>query len=181
MFIQRWVSVVDGGPTLDQHRANVLCMLGSWVWSLEICPLPSLSIAGRLWAHQNLPRVEPKIYPPSQIYPTFHFLWLCKVSLAPTIYLFIHFPRIFPSPKLYAKLPEYTPSFIIYRSSPARIATPEAASAVSRLVAGKMNMPPFFTTICDAPRIFYPECTPFSITKSPRISPTKVAPNFPWQ
>ena len=28
MLIQCWASVVDGGPTLDQHRANVLCLLG---------------------------------------------------------------------------------------------------------------------------------------------------------
>ena len=28
MLIQCWASVVDGGPTLDQHRANELCRLG---------------------------------------------------------------------------------------------------------------------------------------------------------
>ena len=28
MLSQCWASVVDGGPTLVQHRANVLCLLG---------------------------------------------------------------------------------------------------------------------------------------------------------
>ena len=27
MLVQCWVSVVDVEPTLDQHRANILCLL----------------------------------------------------------------------------------------------------------------------------------------------------------
>ena len=29
MLIQCWSTVYDAGPTLDQHRANVLCLLDS--------------------------------------------------------------------------------------------------------------------------------------------------------
>ena len=29
MLIQWWATVEDGGPPLDQHMANVLCLLGS--------------------------------------------------------------------------------------------------------------------------------------------------------
>ena len=29
MLIQSWVSFVDGGPALHQHRANVWCLLGN--------------------------------------------------------------------------------------------------------------------------------------------------------
>ena len=28
MLVQCWASVVDGGPTLDQHRVDVPCLLG---------------------------------------------------------------------------------------------------------------------------------------------------------
>ena len=28
MLVERWSSVVDGGPTLSQHLYNVLCLLG---------------------------------------------------------------------------------------------------------------------------------------------------------
>ena len=31
MLIQCWSTVYDAGPTLDQHRANLLCLLGNMV------------------------------------------------------------------------------------------------------------------------------------------------------
>ena len=31
MLIQWWASVIDGGPTLGQHRANIVCLLGLYV------------------------------------------------------------------------------------------------------------------------------------------------------
>ena len=52
LLVQCWASVVDGGPTLDQHWFDVSCLLGSESKTLIQCCFnvgPSFAAPGQLW------------------------------------------------------------------------------------------------------------------------------------
>ena len=71
MFVWRWSSVVDGGPTLNQHWFNVLCLLG-WVF----CPNsgPTSQTLSQRWLR-------------AQFLPQFLRLQDCKHDKARSIFL----------------------------------------------------------------------------------------------
>ena len=140
-----------------------------------------MPVWSRLWAPQNLPRVDSELYPrvdyggsqslplPPRIYPP--LLWLCEVSSA---------PRICPS------LPEYTPLFnnFLWPSQnlplPPRIYPPfqQLFVTLSESTPPSQNIhPPFLVTICDPPKIYpsLPEYTPICNTYMP---PFQNLPHF---
>ena len=63
MLIQCWASVVDGGSTLDQHRANLLCILNITItFTIHCCATPafltSIPADTRRWINAGLTLVQ---------------------------------------------------------------------------------------------------------------------------